>query len=130
MPLFYDVTVYNLKFYNFCPGSRSLLFNVDGGDENVSVDRKQIASDHSLSAGMENASPMESSNLDWEALEKKNLARKKFGLKPLTPEEFEVLQEQVQQLDNQQQQRAAASSLSAISADSEMLLEQVAIAKE
>lgn len=45
-----------------------------------------------------------------EALEKKNAARKKFGLAPLTAEEFAELQEQVRQLDAQQQQRSAAAA--------------------
>ena len=49
-------------------------------------------------------------NLDWEALEKKNMARKKFGLDPLTPEEFIDLQEQVAELDSQQQKRAATTA--------------------
>ena len=45
--------------------------------------------------------------LDWEALELKNKSRKKFGLKPLSPEEFLELETQVQQLASQQ--RAAAA---------------------
>jgi hypothetical protein len=57
---------------------------------------------------MEAASAREDhADLDWEALEKKNQVRKKFGLEPLTPEEFRQLQAQVQELSVQQQQRAA-----------------------
>lgn len=47
---------------------------------------------------------------DLEALEKKNMARKKFGLKPMSPEEFLELQEQVAELDNQQKKKAAAAA--------------------
>lgn len=46
--------------------------------------------------------------VDLDALERKNLARKKFGLKPLTPEEYIEVQEQVTELDNQQKKKAAA----------------------
>eukprot|EP00541_Cyclophora_tenuis_P008684 CAMPEP_0116572964 /NCGR_PEP_ID=MMETSP0397-20121206/18485_1 /TAXON_ID=216820 /ORGANISM="Cyclophora tenuis, Strain ECT3854" /LENGTH=433 /DNA_ID=CAMNT_0004101385 /DNA_START=17 /DNA_END=1316 /DNA_ORIENTATION=+ len=49
---------------------------------------------------------------DADALEKKNRSRKKFGLAPLTPDEFLELQSQVQQmeLEAQQKQLSAASS--------------------
>mmetsp|Transcript_7507 Transcript_7507/g.13155 ORF Transcript_7507/g.13155 Transcript_7507/m.13155 type:complete len:701 (+) Transcript_7507:468-2570(+) len=50
------------------------------------------------------------SSLDMESLEKKNLARKKFGLKPLTPEEFLELQEAVSELDSQQKKKASAAA--------------------
>jgi hypothetical protein len=53
------------------------------------------------------------SPVDYEALEKKNSARKKFGLKPMSPEEFLVLQEQVAQLDNEQKKKAAAAAAAA-----------------
>jgi hypothetical protein len=56
------------------------------------------------------SSSYDGSNMDWEALERKNIARKKFGLKPMTPEEFVDLQKQVQELDTKQQQRAAAAA--------------------
>jgi hypothetical protein len=51
--------------------------------------------------------------MDMDALEKKNMARKKFGLKPMTPEEFLVLQEQVAELDSQQKKKAAAAAAAA-----------------
>lgn len=53
------------------------------------------------------------SPVDYEALEKKNSARKKFGLKPMSPEEFLVLQEQVAQLDSEQKKKAAAAAAAA-----------------
>jgi hypothetical protein len=52
-----------------------------------------------------------------QALEKKNASRQKFGVKPLSPQEFSSLQSQVQQLEQeqlvkrQQQQAAAAAAL-------------------
>jgi hypothetical protein len=48
--------------------------------------------------------------LDWQALEAKNKSRQKFGLKPVTPEEFMELQAQVADLAQQQQARAAAAA--------------------
>ncbi|KAG7342085.1 DUF2358 domain containing protein [Nitzschia inconspicua] len=53
------------------------------------------------------------SPVDLDALEKKNLARKKFGLKPMTPEEFLELQEQVAELDSEQKKKAAAAAAAA-----------------
>jgi len=49
--------------------------------------------------------------IDWDAYERKNATRKKFGLKPITPEEFVDIANQVQAM--QEQQSAAASSASA-----------------
>lgn len=46
-----------------------------------------------------------SSSVDWDALERKNQSRQKFGLKPLTPEEFMELQQQVAQIAEQTQQQ-------------------------
>lgn len=86
-------------FQNFAPLSRSVLFSRAVDDE---------ASTTSQLTAMESSSF--ESNIDWEALEKKNLARKKFGLAPLTPEEFMDLQEQVRELDHQQQQKAVAAA--------------------
>jgi len=87
-----------LQFQNFSPISRSILFSNNG-------DEKRVRSSQ-LSSVSSNAFD----NLDWEALEKKNMARKKFGLDPLTPEEFIDLQEQVAELDSQQQKRAATTA--------------------
>ena len=56
--------------------------------------------------------------LDWEALETKNKSRKKFGLKPLTPEEFLQLQSQVKEMDEIQKQRAADAAAAASAAAS------------
>jgi Uncharacterized conserved protein (DUF2358) len=58
----------------------------------------------------------DASVIDWEALEKKNKLRKKFGLEPLTPKEFleieaQVEQMQVQELSKQQALRSDATEV-------------------
>lgn len=45
--------------------------------------------------------------VDVEALEARNKSRKKFGLKPLTPEEFIKLQQEIQVLDSETRQKIA-----------------------
>lgn len=52
-------------------------------------------------------------NLDWDAFEKKNVSRKKFGLKSMTPEEFLDNEAQIRELEIQQQMKAAAISAAA-----------------
>ena len=52
-------------------------------------------------------------NIDLKELDTKNAARKKFGLKPLSPEEFLQLQEQVAEIDEQQQKKKAANAAAA-----------------
>lgn len=90
------------QFQNFAPATRSVLFSRSAEDESLRTQRTAIES---------SSSSFDGNNNEWgDALEKKNLARKKFGLKPLTPEEFLDLQKQVQELDSQQQQRAAAAA--------------------
>jgi hypothetical protein len=49
-------------------------------------------------------------NFNLDAFQEKNKSRKKFGLKPLTPEEFLELEAQVKQMDMQQKQRASAAA--------------------
>lgn len=85
----------------FAPISRSVLFSQSADEEPASISSSQLTAMESSSFD---------SNVDWDALEKKNMARKKFGLAPLTPEEFIDLQEQVRELDTQQQQRRAAAA--------------------
>jgi len=51
-------------------------------------------------------------SFDLEEYESKNAYRKKFGLKPLTREEFEQVQMETQRLASEQQQRAASLSAS------------------
>lgn len=51
----------------------------------------------------------------WEALDAKNRSRKKFGMDPLTPEQFVVLQTQIREMEvelaENQQQRAAEEAV-------------------
>jgi hypothetical protein len=60
----------------------------------------------SVSSSMSNGNSGD--EVDWEALDRKNASRKKFGLDPLTPEEFKEIQAQVKELDAKQQERAAS----------------------
>jgi hypothetical protein len=83
-----------LRFRSFSPvSSRSLLFS-----------SRDKSSTQLLAVGSSDGDPV------YDAFEEKNAARKKFGLAPLTPEEFNELQEQVSALDAQQRQRSAASA--------------------
>ena len=59
------------------------------------------------------ASSAAATTMDWTKFEQKNQSRKKFGLKPLTVEEFLDLERQVAELDAQQRQKMAAQSASA-----------------
>ena len=51
-----------------------------------------------------------SNDVDWDAFERKNASRKKFGLDPLTPEEFQDIQAQVEQMDIHQRTRASTTT--------------------
>jgi len=53
------------------------------------------------------ALPAMSNGIDMEALDRKNISRKKFGLAPMTPEQFLENEVMVQQLAVQQDQKAA-----------------------
>jgi hypothetical protein len=89
-----------LRFQNFAPMSRSVLFSQSADDESSpTTSSSQLAAMGSSSFEGE---------IDGDALEKKNMHRKNFGLAPLTPEEFVALQEQVRELDTQQQKRVDA----------------------
>lgn len=88
-----------MQFRSFRPISSSYLFSKNDYGESSLL----AASSHGSSSGNANDPFLA-------ALEKKNDIRKKFGLSPLTPEEYAKLQEQVQQLDETQQQRSAAAA--------------------
>ena len=64
-------------------------------------------------SGSSHGSSNQYPGLDWEKLETKNKSRKKFGMQPLSPEEFLELEAQVQQLDTQQRAAAAAAAKAA-----------------
>ena len=98
-----------LRFQNFAPLSRSVLFSHSVDDESSS---SASASSPSTVSSSSHLLAMEASsfegNVDWDALERKNNYRKKFGLAPLTPDEFQALEEQVREIENRQQERATA----------------------
>jgi hypothetical protein len=96
-----DQKAHMVPFENFVPLSWSVLFSIDMGDE---------GEDSSSSLPLATMSSSSSGSYDGnrDALEARNLVRKKFGLNPLTPEEYTDLQEKVAELDVQQQERAAA----------------------
>jgi len=52
-------------------------------------------------------------NFDEDKFEAKNASRKRFGLGPITPEEFMKIEAQVRDLDNKMKEKAAALSASA-----------------
>ncbi|CAJ1949681.1 unnamed protein product [Cylindrotheca closterium] len=104
-----------VPFRTFAPESTSVLFH---RSEDVlappppppshmeAASPDSIASDSSTTTT--STSTLDSSVAN--ALEEKNAARKKFGLKPLSVEEYTELQEEVRQLESQQQQRSATAS--------------------
>jgi hypothetical protein len=92
-----------MSFRNFHPLSTSVLFSTDHDKSSASA----------LAAASPGSSGSNSNDPATAALEKKNEARKKFGLAPLTPEEFAELQEQVRQLDAKQEQRSAVAAAAA-----------------
>ena len=105
-----------VNFQSYSPFSRphSTLFDAGGDDK----DRAELASFGS-STRLESMSSSSDAaavdgtykeSIDWEAFERKNASRKKFGLAPLTPEEFSDLQQQVAELDKEQQKRATAAA--------------------
>lgn len=93
----------------------SLLFGEDGEDDNnnspLSIRSFTPASSsrsHLNSSGDQSFSSMD------DALKKKNLIRKKFGLKPIEMEEFLEIEKEVEELAFQEQKKAAAAAAEAM----------------
>jgi hypothetical protein len=88
---------------------KALSSSSAGDKENGTPTVSQSSTQLSASTGGAAASFGESllSESDQDALERKNMVRKKFGLKPLTPEEYMEFQEQVAELDSEQKKKAA-----------------------
>ena len=61
------------------------------------------------SSSKDDASAVE---IDLDALERKNMSRKKFGMKPLSPDEFLELQTKVHEMENEAQRQQAAAAQS------------------
>ena len=110
--------------------SGSMLFGDSPDDENQQQQQQQpsapasnveedpsvvmySSSDVGTTTPASTASSSSTINVDFELLDTKNAARKKFGLKPLTPEEFLLLQEQVAEIDEQQRKKKAAHAAAA-----------------
>lgn len=98
-----------VKFQQWNPVGTSFLFDskesevtlaaISASSEEGTNDRENNAMDAAMASGV-----------DMEALERKNKSRKKFGLKPLTPDEFLELQAKVHQMEAEAQQRQAANT--------------------
>jgi len=116
-----------LQFQNkmnpfFFSSRGSILFGVDDNDDDngPSVSKSfTTASSSRLNALSSSSNPADKdclapSQMDMgraDALEKKNSVRKKFGLKPLSMEEYLELQDQVAELDSMQKKKAAAAAV-------------------
>ena len=105
-----------VNFQSFSPFSRqySTLFGAeydhkDDDDHHRSNRAGSSTKLKSISSSSDAAATFNES-IDWEAFERKNASRKKFGLAPLTPEEFSELQQQVAELDEEQRRRASANA--------------------
>jgi len=103
----------------------SLLFGEDENGEESSALRSFVTASSSRSRmnalsssarsnvdGDKSISHMDSTNAA--ALEKKNTARQKFGLKPINMEDFLEIQKQVQEMELQQQKKASTAAAEAM----------------
>ena len=97
-----DKTPSSWKSFTTASSSRSQLNAVSSS----------ASTDSDGPGGDQNLAHMDDTNVA--ALEKKNLARKKFGLKPIGMEEFLEIEKQVKELDMQQQKKAAAAATEAM----------------
>lgn len=75
-------------------GNPSSLFALEAANDDKSSFEEVDDADHS-----------QYPNLDWVAYRSKNQSRKKFGLKPITPEEFMEIEAQVREMTLLQQER-------------------------
>mmetsp|Transcript_8764 Transcript_8764/g.10033 ORF Transcript_8764/g.10033 Transcript_8764/m.10033 type:complete len:551 (-) Transcript_8764:204-1856(-) len=98
---------------------RSLLFEDEGSDTTTASSSSRLQS-HNM--GDANSMAMMNMNNDPEsALKKKNLLRRKFGLKPIDMKEFVELEANIAELDYQQQQKKKeADAMAAIEMEQRM----------
>lgn len=108
-----------LRFQRSLNGRRgSLLFG--GDDDNTKGSPLPLRSFETASSRLNALSSSASGDMDAsnpaavEALEQKNMARKKFGLKPINMEEFLEIERQVKELELNQQKKAAAAASEAM----------------
>jgi len=108
-----------LRFQNF-NGRGSFLFGDDDNNNNRDDNHDdRLSSFVTASSARSRLTAMSSSatsDPDGDSsaaddLKKKNAARQKFGLKPLTMEEFLEIEQQIKELDTQQQKKAAAAAV-------------------
>jgi hypothetical protein len=100
----------------------SILFGVDDNDDDndpsasksfttASSSRLYAVSSSSNPSDKDCLAPSHMDMANADALEKKNSVRRKFGLKPLSMEEYLELQDQVAELDSMQKEKAAAAAV-------------------
>lgn len=73
--------------------------------------------EHSSSELSASSSSSNSDGFNWDSFESKNRSRKKFGLKPLTRDEFLELEAQVKQQAQEQRQKHAAAAAASSAAE-------------
>ncbi|KAL7558778.1 hypothetical protein ACA910_018282 [Epithemia clementina (nom. ined.)] len=108
--------LFNVPFAVFKPNQESLLAKDSRSTLKSFEASRSDSGDNSDASALSSSSSAAADGVNWEALERKNKSRKKFGLAPLTPEEFLKLESKVkvmdaeQQMKRQQQQAAAAAA--------------------
>lgn len=96
-----------LRFQQALPFSRSKSLFSDHFDDSAEASKSmELLSSHA-DDGEHSA---EYPGLDWEAYESKNKSRKKFGLNPLSPEEYLELEDQVQKMAMQERAKQASNT--------------------
>lgn len=87
------------KFQNWNPLiQQPSLFSEDSSPSSTSIEAMSNVGDMESGSSDAESTP---ESIDMDALERKNKSRKKFGLKPLTTEEFIELQTQVREMERQ-----------------------------
>lgn len=92
---------------------KSIFFDDDNNNNDESLTALSAVEGSDASSDGPSNGNQDYPGLDWEAYERKNASRKKFGLDPLTPEEFLENEAVVSQMESQQRQRAASASAAA-----------------
>jgi len=99
------------EFQTNGPANPLLALQMQGNQQPTSLFAMEASESSSASSSAEGASDS-GGGFDWDALERKNKSRKKFGLKPLSREEFLKLEAEVQLMAQQQQQQKLTNQAS------------------